>query len=110
MGSAGSQSMYLQEEVSMLARVINQTLKNEEMLKDRLPMDPEDDDLFHACSDGLVLIYLFNKIKPNIIDIKKVYHGASNVFKTRQNLDMLLNVCKTRIKVIGIDAQTFLDK
>ena len=82
-GSAGSQSMYLQEEVSMLARVINQTLKNEEMLKDRLPMDPEDDDLFHACSDGLVLIYLFNKIKPNIIDIKKVYHGASNVFKTR---------------------------
>ena len=75
-GLAGSQSMYLQEEVSMLARVINQTLKEEEKLKDRLPMDPEDDDLFHVCSDGLVLIYFFNKIRPNMININKVYHGA----------------------------------
>ena len=102
--------MYLQEEVSMLARVINQTLKEEEKLKDRLPMDPEDDDLFHVCSDGLVLIYFFNKIRPNMININKVYHGASNVFKTRNNLDMLLNACKTIIKVIAVDAQAFLDK
>ena len=94
----------------MLARVINQTLKNEEAVKDRLPMDPEDDDLFHVCSDGLVLIYLFNRIKPNIINMKHVYHGGSNIFKTRQNLDMLLNACKGVIKLIAIDAQTFLDK
>ena len=108
-GSAGSQSMYLQEEVSTIVRVINKTLKTEEALNDRLPMDPDDDDLFDACSDGLVLIYLINKIDPNMINMKQVHHGQ-NVFKIRNNLDMMLNASKKVIKVIGIDAQTFLDK
>ena len=102
-GTGGSQSMYLQEEVSTLVRMINNSLKNEEALSDRLPMDPDDDALFDACSDGLVLLYLLNIIDPNMINMKQVHHGQ-NVFKIRNNLDMMLNASKKVIKVIGIDA------
>ena len=67
---AGSQSIYLQEEVSTFARMINKTLKDEQALSDRLPMDPDGDDLFDACSDGLVLIYLLNIIDPSMINMR----------------------------------------
>ena len=103
LGKAGSQSLYLQEEVSTVARIINSALGSEEALSDRLPMDPEEDDLFDACSDGLVLIYLLNVIEPKMIDMRKVHHGQ-NVFKVRNNLAMMLDASKKLIKVIGIDA------
>ena len=90
--------------MSTFARTINKALKDEEALADRLPMDPDDDDLFDACSDGLVLIYLLKVIDPTLINMKQVHHGQ-NVFKIRNNLDMVFTSCKTKnIKVIGIDA------
>ena len=93
----------------MIARKINITLKDEEALGDRLPMDPNNDDLFNTCSDGLVLIYLLNVIGSDLVNMKQVHHGQ-NVFKVRNNLDMAFAACKkTNIKVLGIDAQTFLD-
>ena len=103
LGKAGSQSLYLQEEVSTVARIINSALQSEQALSDRLPMDPEADDLFDACSDGLVLIYLLNVIEPKMIDMRKVHHGQ-NVFKIRNNLAMMLDASGKLIKVIGIDA------
>jgi len=68
-GEGGSQSTYLLEEVSALARFINNTLKDEPALAERLPMDPDNDDLFNTCSDGLVLIYLLNIIDPSLVDM-----------------------------------------
>jgi hypothetical protein len=45
-------------------------------LADRLPLDPESDELFfHAASDGLVLIKLINSIEPDRIDIRTVNRG-----------------------------------
>ena len=109
-GGGTSQSTYLLEEVSAIARKINHALKDEAALSDRLPIDPLNDDLFNACSDGLVLIYLLISIDPKLIDMKQVHHGQ-NVFKVRNNLDMAFAACKkTNIKVFGIDAQTFLDQ
>jgi len=57
-GLSGGASTYLHEEVSVLARVFNNMLKNESALTDRMPMNPDNDDLFNTCSDGLVIIYL----------------------------------------------------
>ena len=54
----GSQSIYTVEEVSTFARIINEKLKDEATLSERLPMNPDNEDLFDTCSDGLVLIYL----------------------------------------------------
>ena len=46
-----------------------------------LPIDPDNDDLFNTCSDGLVLIHLLNMIDPSLIDMDKVAKGENlNVF------------------------------
>ena len=74
-GGGTSQSTYLLEEVSAIARKINHALKDEAALSDRPPIDPLNDDLFNACSDGLVLIYLLISIDPKLIDMKQVHHG-----------------------------------
>ena len=44
-------------------------LKDEPALSERLPMNPDNDDLFNTCSDGLVLIYLLKVIDPKLIDM-----------------------------------------
>lgn len=110
-GLSGGHHTYLLEERSMIARTINRTCKDDELLADRLPIDPDTDDLFHACSDGMVLIHLINHIEKDSIDMRTVNKGSNlNIYKVRENLDQAFTVAKTMIKVIGIDAQTFLDK
>jgi len=107
----GGHHSYLLEERSMIARTINRTCKNDALLAERLPIDPDTEDVFHACSDGMVLIHLLNHIEKDSIDMRTVNTGSSiNIYKVRENLDQSFAVAKTLIKVIGIDAQTFLDK
>ena len=73
-GAAGSHT-YLLEERSVFSRTINKLFKGDADLADRLPLDPESDDLFHAASDGLVLIKLINSIEPGRIDMRTVNRG-----------------------------------
>ena len=83
-GRSGGASIYLHEEVSVLARTFNHMLKHETALSDRLPMDDKNEDLFNTCSDGLVLIYLLRLIDPTLIDMNHVCFGDNlNVFKVR---------------------------
>ena len=110
-GEGGSGSVYLREEVSVLTRWINISLAKEPTMASRIPINPDNDDLFNTCSDGLVLINLLRLIDPNLIDMSKVCEGENlNVFQVRLNLDLALEGCKKIIQVIGIDSQTFLDK
>lgn len=60
-GASGTVSTYLDEEVSSFARLINNELKDCELIKDRLPIDPETEDLFDVMSDGMVGLHLLNK-------------------------------------------------
>ena len=109
-GAVGSHT-YLLEERSSFSRAINHTLKDDELLKDRLPMNPDSDDLFHVMSDGLVLIKLGNYLSPDLVDMRTVNLGNNlSIFKVRENLNLALTAAKGHIKLIGIDAQTFLDK
>ena len=109
--ASGGHHTYLDEEVSMIARTINRTCKEDPLLQERLPIDPTNSDLFHTCSDGMVLIHLINHIEKDAIDMRTVNTGSSlNIYKVRENLDQAFAVAKTMIKVIGVDAQTFLDK
>lgn len=107
----GGHHNYLHEEVSVITRTINRVCKDDELLTERLPIDPSGDDLFHACSDGMVMIHLLNHIEKDAIDMRTVNKGANlNIYKVRENLDQAFAVAKTMIKVIGVDTQTFLDK
>lgn len=101
---SGGHHNYMLEEVSMIARTINRTCKNDQLLQERLPIDPENEDLFHACSDGMVLIHMLNHIDEDNIDMRTVNKGSNlNIFKVRENLDQAFAVLKTCIKVTGVD-------
>ena len=108
---SGGHHNYLREEVSMIARTINRECAEDALVQERLPINPDNEDLFHACSDGMVLIHLINHIEKDAIDMRTVNTGSNiNIYKVRENLDQAFAVAKTMIKVIGVDTQTFLDK
>ena len=59
----------------------------------------------------MLMIHLLNHIEKDCIDMRTVNKGSNlNIYKVRENLDQAFAVAKTMIKVIGVDAQTFLDK
>lgn len=76
-----------------------------------MPIDPTNTDLFDALSDGILGLHLLNKIDKDRIDMRTVNKGNNlNIYKIRENLDQFFASCKGMIKVVGIDAQTFMDK
>ena len=60
----------------MIARTINRVCKDDPLLQERLPIDPTNQDLFHGCSDGMVLIHLINHIEKDAIDMRTVNTGS----------------------------------
>ena len=54
----GGKHTYSAEEVATFANMINQTLKDDEDCKSKLPIKTEGDDLFHILDDGIVLCKL----------------------------------------------------
>jgi hypothetical protein len=58
----GGTHSYLVEEKIGFTKVINDILKDDELLRDRIPMNPESDDLFHTMEDGIILCKLINSI------------------------------------------------
>ena len=109
--SSGAVSTYLDEEVSTFSRCINKELADVEEMKERLPMDPDSAEIFDAMSDGMIGLHLLHKLDPDRIDFRTVNKGANlNIYKIRENLDQFLAASRGLIKIIGVDAQAFLDK
>ncbi len=57
-GNEGSVHSYSLEERRSFAEYINQLLKDDPDLRDVLPLNPNSDDLFTVCSQGLLLVYV----------------------------------------------------
>ena len=82
-------------------------------MKERLPINPENEDLFDVMADGMVGLHLLNKCNKDeeIIDFRTVNKGANlNIYKVRENLDQFFAGCTGLIRVVGIDGTSFLDK
>ena len=110
-GAGGSKNTYLLEEVSMIARAITNTCKEDELCQEKLPIDPDNDDLFHALSDGMILLHLLAHIEKDSIDFRTVNKGKNiNIYQVRENLDQAMSVCSQKIKMVGIGTQNFIDK
>lgn len=62
-------------------------------------------------SDGLVLIKLLNCVEEGRVDMRTVNRGTNlSIFKIRENLQQGLTACSGMIKLVGIGADSFLDK
>ena len=95
---------YSIEERHTFASVINVLIKDEESLADRLPMNPEDDSLFHVFDNGVLVNKLMLKLDENCIDARAINTKTNmNVYEVNQNLKMGLAAAKaTGIKLIGV--------
>ena len=81
-------------------------------MQERLPINPDNDDLFDACSDGMLLIHIINHIEKDAIDMRTVNKGSDlNTDNVRENLKQAFTVAKTLIKDIEENIeQSILDK
>lgn len=103
---------YSVEERHTFASVINVVIKDDEHLADRLPMNPEDDSLFHVFDNGILVNKLMLKLDENCIDARAINTKSHmNVYEINQNLKMGLAAAKASgIKLIGVAPQDFIKK
>jgi hypothetical protein len=59
-GESGFTHSYLIEERICFAKLVNEMLNHDEDVKEVIPLNPENDDLFHVMEDGIVLCKLIN--------------------------------------------------
>ena len=79
-GEHGGTHTYSIEERSTFSRIINYCCKDDEDLKDRLPMKADDDDLFHAFDNGILLCKLLMQVDKDCIDSRAINRGQINVY------------------------------
>ena len=109
----GGKHTYSAEEVATFANMINQTLKDDDDVKDRLPIKTDGDDLFHVLDDGIILCKLIMVIDPECIDQRAVNTGKNlNAYQVNENLKLGFSACKGSLglKLIGVGPSDFIQK
>lgn len=108
----GGTHSYSVEERSTFARLINVYMKDDEDLKDRLPMNCEDETLFHVFDNGVLMCKLLMLLDADSIDNRAVNKQQTmNVYHIQENVKLGIAAAKAMgIKLIGIDAKDFINK
>lgn len=92
--SGGAHSFSEEEKVSFVDH-INSALATNPLLKGRLPINPDNNDLFNACKDGLLLCALINDAVPETIDVRVVNNKPNmSTFMATENLNLAINSAK----------------
>lgn len=111
-GVHGGTHTYSIEEKITFGKLVNLVLKDDEDCQDRLPMNTEDDSLFHVFDNGILLNKLLLQIDAGCIDTRALNRMANmNVYQVKENLNMAIAAAKgLGIKLIGIDSNDFINK
>lgn len=111
-GADGAMSSYSLEERATFARVINNLLKDDPDLTDRLPMNPNDESLFHIFDNGIVMCKILLQIDPDCIDKRAINNKQNmNIYECKENIQLGIAAAKgVGVKLIGIDANDFIKK
>lgn len=112
MGADGAMSSYSLEERATFARVINQLLEGDPDVADRIPMNPDDESLFHIFDDGVAMCKILLQIDPECIDDRAINKMKNmNVYQCKENIQMGIAAAKgVGVKLIGIDSNDFINK
>jgi len=108
----GGKHSYSIEERTTFAKMINNVLKEDEDCKDKIPMNFEDDTLFHIFDNGLALCKLVMAINPDCLDSRALNRQQNmNIYQIKENLNMGIASCKgLGIKMVGIGSRDFIEK
>ncbi|KAF2071954.1 hypothetical protein CYY_006729 [Polysphondylium violaceum] len=88
---------YHDEEKQSLVEHVNFLLKEDKLLKSRIPIDPKSDIIFGSLKDGIILCKLINSIKPGTINESSVKMNMVklNIFEMNVNLEACLRGAKS---------------
>jgi plastin-1 len=108
----GGTHSYLIEERIGFTKVINEVLKGDETMTDIIPINPDNEDVFYAMEDGVILCKLINAIQEGTIDLRAVNTKKNlNVYQVKENLNLALNAAKgIGIRIPGITPNAFIEK
>jgi hypothetical protein len=103
---------YNTEETHYFCEYINHHLASDPDMAGKLPIDPDTDALFDACTDGIIMCKLINIACPGTIFPASINTGPNlNVFKINENLNMALSSAKAiGCVIISISAESIKDK
>ncbi|KAJ0050154.1 hypothetical protein NL108_013173 [Boleophthalmus pectinirostris] len=88
--SAGTTHTIAEEERHAFANYINVSLKDDPDCSN-LPIDPNNDSLFKAVSNGIILCKLINHSVPDTIDERTINIKKLTAFTIQENLNLALN-------------------
>ncbi|KAM8857077.1 plastin-2 [Synchiropus picturatus] len=88
---SGTQHSYSEEEKVAFVNWINQALEKDPDCQHVLPADPNNDDLFRAVGDGIVLCKMINLSVPDTIDERTINKKKMTPFTIQENLNLALN-------------------
>lgn len=101
------------EEVEQFIMHINSRLREDELLKKSgyVPMNPQSQDLFHQCQDGILLSKLINDSVPDSIDERALNRSLPlNTFQATENNNLVINSAKAiGCSVVNIGSQDLIE-
>lgn len=110
LGSADTTHSYSEEEKVAFVDWISDCLRKDPDLKDKFPMKSDDDSLFKACHDGILLCKLINDAVPETIDERVINKQKLNPFRITENQVLCINSAKAiGCNVVNIGAQDLIE-
>lgn len=102
------------EEISMCARMITHKLGKDPdpLIQRRLPICPNNNDLFFQMSDGQILIQLINLMDPDAIDLRTINKYKENMNKLQivPNIEQAITAAKGMIRMVGVNSTGFTNQ
>jgi len=106
----GTTHSFSEEEKLAFVDWINYQLEEDGDLKNHLPVPEEEDHLFKAVHDGLILCKLINTSVPNTVDERAINKGKLNVFTMQENQTLALNSASSiGCNIINIGPQDIME-
>ena len=105
-------SSFSEEERSAYVRVINTVLKEDEIVKKYLPIEPDSMDVFKSLKNGIILCKLINRALPGTIDERVInVKDNMNIFLMTENLKLALNAAKViGCQIINVFPDTIINE
>jgi plastin-1 len=81
-------------------------------VKGTIPINPDNEDIFTALEDGIILSKLINIGQPNTIDFRAINNKKNlNIYQIKENLNLALNSAKgIGLKIPGINGAAFVER
>jgi len=106
----GATHSFAEEEKQSFVEHINNALRGDVHLNNKLPIDPNGMELFSKCADGLILCKLINDAVPDTIDGRVVNLAPKNNFEIAENNNLCINSAKAiGCSVVNIGSQDLIE-